>query len=426
MLDIKIVREETEKVKTLLARRGKRYDAEVDRALALDEQRRALILESESIKAEQNRMSKQIPALKKEGKDTTELMAQMKALADRAKAMTGELSGIEEELRQVMLGIPCVPDESVPEGRDSEENVAMRTWGTPRDFGFAPKAHWDVGADLDILDMPRATKVTGTRFAFMRAGGAALERAFLNFCLDSNTKAGFTELMCPFMANSATLTGTGQLPKFADQMFKLEGTDYYLISTGEIPATNYFAGEIIDGERLPIYHTTNTACFRSEAGAAGRDTRGLIRMHQFHKVEIVKFVRPEDSMAELETLVAQPESLLQALGLPYRVVVCCTGDMGANQAKQYDIEVWMPSYGKYVEISSCSNYVDYQARRAGIRFKREKGGKTEFVHTLNGSSLPAERAIAAILENYQNEDGTVTVPEALRPYMGGRERITKE
>lgn len=426
MLDIRMVREETERVKTLLARRGKSYDAEIDRALALDERRRALILESESNQSNQNRVSKQIPVLKKEGKDTTAVMAEMKALAEQTKLLTAELSAVEEELRDVMLGIPCVPDESVPVGKDSEENTPIRSWGEPPAFDFAPKAHWDLGADLDIIDMPRATKVTGTRFSFMRAGGAALERALLNFCLDQNTKAGFTELMCPYMANSATLTGTGQLPKFADQMFKIEDTNYYLISTGEIPATNYYSNEILDGDLLPVYHTTNTACFRSEAGAAGRDTRGLIRVHQFHKVEIVKFVRPEDSMAELETLVAQPESLLRALGLPYRVVVCCTGDMGANQAKQYDIEVWMPSYGKYVEISSCSNYVDYQARRAGIRFKREKGGKTEFVHTLNGSSLPAERAVAAILENYQNADGTVTVPEVLRPYMGGRERITKE
>ena len=425
MLDIKVLREETAYAKAQLAKRGRSYDEEIDRAISLDEQRRSLIKESETIKADQNRMSKRIPEMKKNGEDTTAAMVEMKLLSARTKELSGKLSEVEAELRQVMLGIPCIPDASVPEGKDSEDNVVVRTWGEPRQFDFPVQAHWDIGANLGIIDAPRAAKVTGARFNFMVGGGARLERAFLNFCLDQNGKDGFKELMCPFMANSATLTGTGQLPKFADQMFKIEDSDYYLISTGEIPATNFYNGEILEAEQLPIYVTTNTACFRSEAGAAGRDTRGLIRVHQFHKVEVVKFVLPENSMGELESLTAHAESLLQALGLPYRVVICCTGDMGANQAKQYDIEVWMPSYGKYVEISSCSNYVDYQARRAGIRFKREKGGKTEFVHTLNGSSLPAERAVAAILENYQNADGTVTVPEALRPYMGGTEVISE-
>ena len=425
MLDIKVLREQTDYAKTQLQKRGRSYDAEIDRALSLDEQRRALIVESETIKADQNRMSKRIPEMKKQGQDTTAAMVEMKLLASRGKELSARLSALESELRGIMLGIPCIPDPSVPEGADSDQNVEVRRWGTPREFDFAVAAHWDIGANLGIIDAPRAAKVTGTRFNFMVGGGARLERAFLNFCLDRNNAAGFRELMCPFMANTATLTGTGQLPKFADQMFKVQDTDYYLISTGEIPATNFYSGEILDAGQLPIYVTTNTACFRSEAGAAGRDTRGLIRVHQFHKVEVVKFVLPEQSMAELESLTAHAESLLQELGLPYRVVCCCTGDMGANQAKQYDIEVWMPSYGRYVEISSCSNYVDYQARRAGIRFKREKGGKTEFVHTLNGSSLPAERAVAAILENYQNADGTVTVPEALRPYMGGCEVIDR-
>ena len=425
MLDIKVLREETAYAKAQLAKRGRSYDEEIDRAISLDEQRRSLIKESETIKADQNRMSKRIPEMKKNGEDTTAAMVEMKLLSARTKELSGKLSEVEAELRQVMLGIPCIPDASVPEGKDSEDNVVVRTWGEPRQFDFPVQAHWDIGANLGIIDAPRAAKVTGARFNFMVGGGARLERAFLNFCLDQNGKDGFKELMCPFMANSATLTGTGQLPKFADQMFKIEDSDYYLISTGEIPATNFYNGEILEAEQLPIYVTTNTACFRSEAGAAGRDTRGLIRVHQFHKDEVVKFVLPENSMDELESLTAHAESLLQALGLPYRVVICCTGDMGANQAKQYDIEVWMPSYGKYVEISSCSNYVDYQARRAGIRFKREKGGKTEFVHTLNGSSLPAERAVAAILENYQNADGTVTVPEALRPYMGGTEVISE-
>ncbi len=425
MLDIKVLRENTAYAKERLQTRGRSYDAEVDRAIELDEQRRKLIVESETLKADQNRMSKRIPEMKKKGEDTAAAMVEMKLLSARGKELSTQLSALEDELRSVMLGIPCLPDDSVPIGKDSDDNVVVRVWGEPRAFDFEPQAHWDIGAKLGIIDAPRAAKVTGARFNFMRGGGARLERAFLNFCLDKNNEGGFTELMCPYMANSATLTGTGQLPKFADQMFKVADTDYYLISTGEIPATNFYSGEILDAADLPIYVTTNTACFRSEAGAAGRDTRGLIRVHQFHKVEVVKFVLPENSMDELESLTRHAEGLLQALGLPYRVVCCCTGDMGANQTKQYDIEVWMPSYRKYVEISSCSNYVDYQARRAGIRFKREKGGKTEFVHTLNGSSLPAERAVAAILENYQNADGTVNVPEALRPYMGEMEVITK-
>lgn len=419
MLDIKYIREQTDYVKTRLAQRGKNLDEQIDTIIALDDLRKQLILESESRKAEQNKITKLIPQMKQAGEDTTAIMADMKKLSDEAKEFAVKQAETEEKLEQLLLITPNVPCEKVPVGADSEDNVELRKWGTPRQFTFEPKPHWDLGANLDILDQPRGVKVAGSRFAFLKGAGARLERALISYYLDCNTKAGYTELMTPYLANSKTLTGTAQLPKFAEDMFKIADSDYYLISTAEIPVTNYHAEEILEGDKLPICYTAYTPCFRAEAGAAGRDTRGLIRVHQFDKVEIVKFVRPEDSMAELENLTAQPEAILQALELPYRVVTCCTGDMGGNQVMQYDLEVWLPSYNKYVEISSCSNYGDYQARRANIKFKREKGGKAEFVHTLNGSSLACPRALAAILENFQNEDGTITVPKVLVPYMGG-------
>ncbi len=417
MLNIKTLREDADHIKARLFEKGKDYSGDVDKALELDDLRKTIIGRVEADKARQNAVSKQIPVLKKQGQDASALLAEMKALSDEIKQQDAKLAETEAELRDLMLRIPNVPDDSVPNGLDSDSNVELRRWGEPKKFDFEPKPHWDIGADLDILDLPRAAKVAGARFYFLKGAGALLERAILNFCLTSNIKAGYTELITPYMANSATLTGTGQLPKFRDDMFHVEGTDYCLISTAEIPVTNYHANEILE-QPLPLKYTAFSPCFRSEAGAAGRDTRGIIRVHQFHKVEIVKFAYPEQSMQELEDLVAQPESILRALGLPYRVVFCCTGDMGSNQVKQYDIEVWMPSYGKYVEISSCSNYGDYQARRANIRFRREKGGKPEIAHTLNGSSLPGARTVAAIMENYQNADGSITVPEALRPYMG--------
>ena len=423
MLDIRMIREDTQHIKERLAARGKNYDADIDRALELDDRRRALIAESEQMKAEQNRVSKQVPMLKKQGQDVSDLLAEMKELAEKGKEYAAQLAEIENEQRDLLLRIPNVPCDLVPVGESSDDNVEVRRWGEPRAFDFEIQPHWDLGEKLDILDMPRATKVAGTRFAFMKGDGARLERAVISYCLDQNKDDGFTELLTPYMANTQTLTGTDQLPKFAEDMFHVEGTDYCLISTAEIPVTNYHAGEILDGAKLPLYYTAFTPCFRSEAGSAGRDTRGLIRVHQFHKVEVVKFVKPEDSPAELESLTRHAERLLQGLGLPYRVVLVCTEDMGANQIMQYDIEVWMPSYGRYVEISSCSNYSDYQARRAGIRFKREKDAKAELVHTLNGSSLPAGRTVAAIMENYQNADGTITIPEVLRPYLRGQETI---
>ncbi len=423
MLDIRMIREDTQHIKERLAARGKNYDADIDRALELDDRRRALIAESEQMKAEQNRVSKQVPMLKKQGQDVSDLLAEMKELAEKGKEYAAQLAEIENEQRDLLLRIPNVPCDLVPVGESSDDNVEVRRWGEPRAFDFEIQPHWDLGEKLDILDMPRATKVAGTRFAFMKGDGARLERAVISYCLDQNKDDGFTELLTPYMANTQTLTGTGQLPKFAEDMFHVEGTDYCLISTAEIPVTNYHAGEILDGAKLPLYYTAFTPCFRSEAGSAGRDTRGLIRVHQFHKVEVVKFVKPEDSPAELESLTRHAERLLQGVGLPYRVVLVCTEDMGANQIMQYDIEVWMPSYGRYVEISSCSNYSDYQARRAGIRFKREKDAKAELVHTLNGSSLPAGRTVAAIMENYQNADGTITIPEVLRPYLRGQETI---
>ena len=419
MLDIKYIKDNTDYVKTRLAQRGKNLDEQIDSIIALDDERKQLILESETRKAEQNKITKQIPQMKKNGEDTTAIMADMKKLGDETKEFQTRLAEVEEKLNYLLLITPNVPCDKVPIGADSEENVEIRKWGTPRAFTFEPKPHWDLGAALDIIDQPRGVKVAGSRFNFLKAAGARLERALISYYLDCNIKAGYTELMTPYLANSKTLTGTAQLPKFGEDMFKIADSDYYLISTAEIPVTNYHADEILDGDDLPLTYTAYTPCFRAEAGAAGRDTRGLIRVHQFDKVEIVRFVKPEESMEQLEILTAQPEAILQALELPYRVVTCCTGDMGGNQVMQYDIEVWLPSYNKYVEISSCSNYWDYQARRANIKFKREKGGKAEYVHTLNGSSLACPRALAAILENFQNEDGSVTVPKVLVPYMGG-------
>lgn len=418
MLDIKYIRENAEYIKTRLAMRGKDFSAPIDRAIELDTARRALVAEGEANKAGQNRISKQVPAMKKNGEDVAPILAEMKVLAEKGKEFATNMAQTEEEMRDILLRIPNVPCEKVPMGADSEDNIEIRKWGEIRKFEYEVLPHWDLGEQLDIIDMPRATKVAGARFAFMKGDGARLERAVISYCLDENRKAGFTELMTPYMANRTALTGTAQLPKFEEDMFGIAGTEYFLISTAEIPVTNYHSAEILDGAKLPLYYTAFTPCFRSEAGSAGRDTRGLIRVHQFHKVENVKFVMPENSFDELESLTANAERLLQGLGLPYRVVLVCAGDMGANQVLQYDIEVWMPSYNRYVEISSCSNYTDYQARRAGIKFKRDKDSKAEFAHTINGSSLPAGRTVAAIMENFQNGDGSITVPAALLPYMG--------
>lgn len=417
MLDIKVIRENPELVKKSVASRGKNMDKQIDQILEMDTKRRKLTASVESMKSEQNATSKKIPELKKSGQDISEIMNNMKILSDKIAKENEELTKLEEKQREILLSIPNMPNKDVPIGMDDSENLEIRRWETPRTFSFEAKPHWEIGKDLGILDSERAAKVTGTRFHFYKGLGARLERSVINFFLNTHTKNGYTEVFPPFMANTASLYGTGQLPKF-DNGFKVEGTDFYLIPTAEVPVTNYHRDEILDGKDLPKKYCAYSACFRSEAGSAGRDTRGLIRQHQFNKVELVKFSRPEESYNELEKLTNDAENLLQLLKIPYRVVCLCTGDLGFSSAKTYDIEVWMPSYGRYVEISSCSNFEDYQARRSMIRFKDDKKDKARLVHTLNGSGLAIGRTVAAILENYQNEDGSVTVPEVLREYMG--------
>ena len=417
MLDIRFVRENAELVKEACRRRFKPMDEAVDELVAIDAERRKLNAKTDDLKAQQNRASKQIPIMKKNGEDTTALMAEMKLIAEESKKCGEELAKLEDRQLELILKIPNIPNEAVPYGKDDTENVELRRWGEPRKFDFEPKAHWDLGQDLGILDPERAGKVTGARFHFYKDLGARLERAIMNYFLDTHTANGYTEIFPPFMANKASMTGTGQLPKFAEDMYKLEGEDLYLIPTAEVPVTNFHRGEVLDKASLPIKYCAYSACFRAEAGSAGRDTRGLIRQHQFNKVELVKFADPEKSYEELEELTGEAEKVLQGLGLPYRVVVLTTGDLTFSSAKTYDIEVWMPSYGRYVEISSCSNFEDFQARRANIKCK-DKDGKAVFAHTLNGSGVAIGRTTAAILENYQNEDGSITIPEALRRYMG--------
>ena len=419
MLDIKRIREDYEGVKKSVESRLK-GDFGIGRVKELDEKRREILAEVEALKNKQNQDSKLIPVMKKEGKDTTELMADMKALSDKIKVLDGELSAVEDELHMAILSVPNTPYKDVQVGEDDSANVELRKWGTPREFDFEYKAHWDVGTDLDILDFERAAKISGARFTVYKGLGAKLERAVINFMLNLHTtEHGFTEILPPFMVNRAAMTGTGQLPKFEEDMFYVPQKDFFLIPTAEVPVTNLRAQEIIDEAELPIYYTAYTPCFRAEAGSAGRDTRGLIRQHQFNKVEMVKFVKPETSYDELESLTLAAEAVLQRLEIPYRVVRLSTGDLGFSSARTYDIEVWMPSYGRYVEISSCSNFESFQARRANIRFRpAEKGSKPEFVHTLNGSGLAVGRTVAAILENYQQADGSVVVPEVLRPFMG--------
>lgn len=418
MLDIKVIRSDPQRVKDAMKTRNMDLDAKIDEILAIDEKRRELIALAESKKAQQNVDSKKIPAIKKAGGDITELMGQMKALSDEVARCNAELSQLEESQRAILLSIPNIPNESVPVGKDDSENVEVRRWGEPKQFSFEPNAHWDIGKNLDILDPERAAKVTGKRFHFYKGLGARLERAVINFYLNTHTQHGYTEILPPFMVNRASMTGTGQLPKFEEDAFKLVDPDYFMIPTAEVPVTNLHRDEILDGAQLPICYCAYSACFRAEAGSAGRDTRGLIRQHQFNKVELVKFVRPEQSYEELEKLTGDAERVLQMLGLPYRVVCLSTGDLGFSSAKTYDIEVWMPSYGRYLEISSCSNFEDYQARRMAIRYKDNPKDKAQLIHTLNGSGVAIGRTVAAILENYQNEDGSVTVPEVLVPYMG--------
>lgn len=417
MLDIKLIRTEPEKVKKALARRKESVD--IDALLALDTKKRETLFEVEQLKSKQNDVSKKIPAMKKAGEDTTAVFAEMKELSDEIKALDDKVRELDEEIYKTMLTIPNIPCDDVPDGMTDEDNVEIRKFMEPTKFDFEPKAHWDIGADLNILDAPTAGKVTGTRFTFYRGLGARLERAIINFYLDTHTgESGYTEIFPPYMVHRRSMVGTGQLPKFEEDAFKVAGTDYFLIPTAEVPVTNMYRDEILDGTKLPIKHVAYSACFRAEAGSAGKDTRGLIRQHQFNKVELVKFSRPEESYNELEKLTRDAEKVLQLLKLPYRVVAICVGDLGFTAAKKYDIEVWMPSYGRYVEISSCSNFEDFQARRANIKFKDSPKDKAQFVHTLNGSGVAIGRTVAAILENYQNEDGTVTVPDVLVKYMG--------
>ena len=423
MLDIKRIRENYEEVKAGVERRCK-GDFGIEKVRDLDIRRREILAEVEALKNKQNVTSREVPKLKKAGEDTTALFAEMKQLSARIKELDGEVAEVEEELRSTLLGIPNTPNKEVQVGVDDSDNVELRKWGEPRDFGFDAKAHWDIGEGLDILDFERAGKISGARFTVYKGLGAKLERAVINFMLDLHTEEqGYTEILPPFMVNRDAMTGTGQLPKFEDDMFYLPAKDFFLIPTAEVPVTNLRSKEIIPMEELPIYYTAYTPCFRKEAGSAGRDTRGLIRQHQFNKVEMVKFTTPETSYEELEKLTNDAEEVLKRLGIPYRVVRLSTGDLGFSSAMTYDVEVWMPSYGRYVEISSCSDFEDFQARRANIRFKRDKDTKPEFVHTLNGSGLAVGRTVAAILENYQQEDGSVIIPEVLRPYMGGREII---
>lgn len=418
MLDIKFIRSNPEKIKEALKNRNSDVAEVVDELIELDSKRRNLIASVEAMKAKQKSVTKEIPLLKKNGQDTSGIMEDMKVLSDNISELNSDLSVLEEKVNDLILMIPNVPHESVPIGKDDSENVEIRRWGEPSQFNFEAKAHWDLGKDLNILDSERAAKVTGKRFHFYKGLGARLERSIINFYLDTHSQNGYKEIFPPFIVNRASMTGTGQLPKFEEDAFKLSDPNFFLISTAEVPVTNFHRDEILSVQDLPIKYCAYSACFRAEAGSAGRDTRGLIRQHQFNKVELVKFVKPEDSYKELELLTKDAERVLQLLKLPYRVVALSTGDLGFASAKTYDIEVWMPSYGRYVEISSCSNFEDYQARRAGIRYKENVKDKAKFVHTLNGSGVAIGRTVAAILENYQNKDGSVTVPEVLRNFMG--------
>ncbi|NLW23335.1 MAG: serine--tRNA ligase [Tissierellia bacterium] len=424
MLDIKRIRKNPEEVKKALEKRQGDYP--IDKVLELDEKRRELLTQVEELKAKQNSVSKEIPKLKKEGKDVSSLLDEMRELSDNIKEMDGQVKEVDIKLRELLLNIPNIPHESVVEGESDEDNVEIRKWGEPTSFDFEAKAHWDIGTDLDILDFERASKLTGARFTLFKGAGALLERALINFMIDLHvTEHGFEEILPPFMVNRDSMIGTGQLPKFEEDMFHIPSKDYFLIPTAEVPLTNIYRDEILDEDMLPIYCTGYTPCFRQEAGAAGRDTRGLIRNHQFDKVELVKFCIPDKSYDELESLTRAAEEVLKRLGLPYRVVMLCTGDLGFSAAKTYDLEVWMPSYGRYLEISSCSNFEDFQARRANLRYRRKDNRKVEYLHTLNGSGLAVGRTLAALLENYQQEDGSVIIPEALRPYTRGLDRITK-
>lgn len=419
MLDLKRIRNNPEEIKALLANRGEDFDVTcIDEVVALDEKRRAILVDVEALKSKRNQVSAEIPKRKKAGEDVTAVMAEMREIGDKIKADDARVSEIDEKINYIMLRIPNIPNPQVPDGETDEDNVEIKVWGDKTKFDFEPKAHWDLGTDLKILDFERAGKTTGSRFTFYKGAGARLERAIINYFLDKHVfDNGYTEILPPYMVNRESMTGTGQLPKFEEDAFKIENNGFFLIPTAEVPVTNFYKNEVLSGEELPIKHVAYSACFRAEAGSAGRDTRGLIRQHQFNKVELVKFCKPEQSYEELDKLVKDAESVLQGLEIPYRIVRICKGDLGFTAALKYDIEVWMPSYNRYVEISSCSNFEDFQARRANIKYRENPKDKPQFVHTLNGSGVAIGRTVAAILENYQQADGSIKIPEVLKAFM---------
>ena len=419
MLDLKRIRTNPEEIKNALTNRGEDFDVSViDELICLDEERRKILVQVETLKSRRNQVSAEIPKKKKAGEDVIAIMAEMRELGDEIKEFDVKTNEIDEKIKYIMLRIPNIPHPSVPEGESDEDNVQVKTWGEPTKFDFEPKAHWDLGTDLNILDFERGGKIAGSRFTIYKGLGARLERSIINYFLDKHTtENGYTEVLPPYMVNRDSMTGTGQLPKFEEDAFKVENNGYFLIPTAEVPVTNMYRNEVLAGEDLPLKYAAYSACFRAEAGSAGRDTRGLVRQHQFNKVELVKFCKPEQSYEELDKLVADAESVLQGLGLPYRIVRICKGDLGFTAALKYDIEVWMPSYNRYVEISSCSNFEDFQARRANIKYRENPKAKPQFIHTINGSGVAIGRTVAAVLENYQQADGTVKVPEALKPFF---------
>lgn len=424
MLDIKMIRQNTDEIKERLATRGVKAE-KIDALLEKDKRRRELLVETEGLKQKRNEVSAEIANAKRNKQDATDAIKEMREVGAKIKSLDEELEEVEATVKDMASRLPNLPNPTIPVGPDESSNVELRKVGTPREFDFEPKAHWDIGEDLGILDFDRGAKVSGARFVYYKGLGARLERAVYNFMLDEHAKEGYTEMLPPYIVNAQTMYGTGQFPKFKEDVYQVNGEDMTLIPTAEVPLTNYYRDEVIPTEKLPVYFTALTPCFRSEAGSAGRDTRGLIRMHQFNKVEMVKFSKPENSYDELEKMTQNAGNIMEKLGLPYHVITLSTGDMGFSAAMTHDLEVWMPAQNKYREISSCSNCEDFQARRAHIQY-RDENGKLNFVHTLNGSGLAVGRTVAAILENYQNEDGSVTVPEALRPYLGGLEKITKD
>ena len=424
MLDIKMIRQNTDEIKERLATRGVKAE-KIDALLEKDKRRRELLVETEGLKQKRNEVSAEIANAKRNKQDATDAIKEMREVGAKIKSLDEELEEVEATVKDMASRLPNLPNPTIPVGPDESANVELRKVGTPREFDFEPKAHWDIGEDLGILDFDRGAKVSGARFVYYKGLGARLERAVYNFMLDEHAKEGYTEMLPPYIVNAQTMYGTGQFPKFKEDVYQVNGEDMTLIPTAEVPLTNYYRDEVIPTEKLPVYFTALTPCFRSEAGSAGRDTRGLIRMHQFNKVEMVKFSKPENSYDELEKMTQNAGNIMEKLGLPYHVITLSTGDMGFSAAMTHDLEVWMPAQNKYREISSCSNCEVFQARRAHIQY-RDENGKLNFVHTLNGSGLAVGRTVAAILENYQNEDGSVTVPEALRPYLGGLEKITKD